>query len=177
MTLRDVIVVAFALLENLAFAGEVVDLTFPAAPDAQDYPAVASQNCEHTTNAFYCVQYLQNHDGDTITVRVHHVHPLLGERIPVRIDGIDAPEMYSPDICERVAAKRAQVLVSTRLRNAQRVDLVSLQRDKYFRILADVRADGESLAGILLMNGLAYPYDGGTKKKVNWCAVGNRVIE
>jgi endonuclease YncB( thermonuclease family) len=45
-----------------------------------------------------------------------------------------------------------------------------VQRDKYFRVLAEVWADNISIAEILIKNGLAYPYDGETKSnQINWC--------
>lgn len=72
--------------------------------------------------------------------------------------------------CERAAAVVAQQLVRDQLSRAQRVDLERVQRDKYFRILADVRADGESVAQMLISQGLAYPYNGGTKQRIDWCA-------
>ncbi len=44
-------------------------------------------------------------------------------------------------------------------------------RDKYFRIDARVLADGQDLADLLISQGLAVPYDGGTKT-ADWCAEG-----
>ena len=41
-------------------------------------------------------------------------------------------------------------------------------RDKYFRINARVIADGQDLSEMLVVKGLAIPYDGGTKTK-DWC--------
>lgn len=169
MFLRLLVTMALFAVQNIASADGSSELLDPAITHPADQNTLSSLSCEHSTQSFHCVQYLNNHDGDTITVRVNHVHPLLGEKIPVRIFGIDTPEMYSSNLCERVAAKRAQFLVATTLKKAQRIDLLSVQRDKYFRILADVRADGESVAGILLMNGLAYVYNGGAKKTINWC--------
>ncbi len=40
-----------------------------------------------------------------------------------------------------------------------------MQRGKYFRIVADVYVDGNSLADELLQAELAKPYDGGKKPK------------
>jgi len=42
-----------------------------------------------------------------------------------------------------------------------------MQRDKYFRILANMIIDGISLADSLINNGLARSYDGG--KRDGWC--------
>jgi micrococcal nuclease len=146
-------------------------------PNAVVHPADQNppieQACSHTASTLSCVQYLYNHDGDTLTVRINNVHPLLGDRISVRIYGIDTPELYSADVCERRAAQMAQKVVKSLLSGAQRIDLVSVRRDKYFRILADVRADGESVAQVLLRQGLAYPYHGGTKISYDWCEAAN----
>ena len=51
----------------------------------------------------------------------------------------------------------------------KRIDLENIERGKYFRIIADIKIDGKSLTRYLLKNGLAYSYDGGKKKKTNWC--------
>ncbi|PIT99828.1 MAG: hypothetical protein COT74_08565 [Bdellovibrionales bacterium CG10_big_fil_rev_8_21_14_0_10_45_34] len=38
---------------------------------------------------------------------------------------------------------------------------MNVSREKYFRILADVFVDGNSLSAHLMKMGLAYSYDGG----------------
>jgi len=40
-----------------------------------------------------------------------------------------------------------------------------MQREKYFRIVADVDIDGQDLGQMLIHEGLAQPYDGGKKPK------------
>jgi len=118
---------------------------------------------------FIAVTVHDCYDGDTCTVTLND--PLLpaifGERIPVRLDGIDTPERHSPCADERRQAKAARTFLLDRLAHATRVDLVTPRRDKYFRILALVTADGEDLSAALLHAGLAYPYHGGTKTA--WC--------
>jgi len=51
---------------------------------------------------------------------------------------------------------------------AKVVELRNLQRGKYFRIVADVYADGINVGDQLINEGLAVPYDGGRKTK-DWC--------
>jgi len=46
--------------------------------------------------------------------------------------------------------------------------LKSLKRSKYFRIVADVFVDGESLGEMLVNKELAVPYSG-RKKIKKWC--------
>ena len=45
-----------------------------------------------------------------------------------------------------------------------RVALVA--RGKYFRLVAEVLADGENLSDVLLAAGLAWPYDGGKRERI-----------
>ena len=136
----------------------------------------AAQNCAHDKTTFRCVKYLKNYDADTITVEIPGVHPLIGDRISVRVFGIDAAEIKGKGKCEKEAARTAQRLVEHILESAENIELRNVARDKYFRILADVFADGRKVSDVLVKNGLAVAYDGGTKSKVNWCSHLNRQV-
>ena len=125
--------------------------------------------CEHTENRFKCVEPVRNYDGDTITVNIPNVHPLLGDEISVRVMGIDTAEIRTSDDCEKEMAIAAKLFVENEIMNARRIHLYNIERDKYFRIGADVIVDGFSLADKLLEQNLAYRYDGGTKPEVDWC--------
>ena len=59
-------------------------------------------------------------------------------------------------------------MVADILKDAETIDLKNIERGKYFRIVADVFVDGESLADELIVAGMAVAYDGG-KKTHNWC--------
>lgn len=126
-------------------------------------------DCKHDAQTFRCVKYVKTHDGDTITVEIQNVPPIIGHNISVRVKGIDAPEISGSGACERQQARAAQELVQKSLSTAKRIDLANLQRDKYFRLLADVLVDGKSLKQIVMDAHLAYAYNGGTKQKINWC--------
>lgn len=126
-------------------------------------------NCQHANDAFYCVKYLHNYDADTVTFELPGVHPLLGHSISVRVLGVDAPEIKGKTDCEKAVALQAKKEVTAMLATARKISLVSIARDKYFRIVADVIADGQSLSRYLLARRLAYPYMGGTKEKIDWC--------
>lgn len=130
---------------------------------------LAEANCRHSPTAFNCVEYLRNYDGDTITVNIPEVPVLIGDEITVRVNGIDAPEIEGRNACERKAAVLAQRAVEKILQEARRIDLRNVKRDKYFRVLADIYADGDLLSEYLLKHKLAVPYDGGHKEKVDWC--------
>ncbi|BFM13343.1 hypothetical protein R50072_34960 [Simiduia litorea] len=107
------------------------------------------------------------YDGDTFTVNIDEWPAIVGQRISVRIAGIDTPEMRGRCEEEKTKARLAKQFTVAALRNANRIELKNLQRDKYFRLLSDVYVDGENLAQQLLRQGFAVPYSGHTK--INWC--------
>ena len=129
----------------------------------------AESDCVHDARTLRCVQYVRNYDADTITVSIQNLPPLFGDKIGVRVRGVDSPEIKGKLPCEKDTARTAQKLIENLLKNAKRIDLENVARDKYFRILADVKIDSVDLKSVLLKNNLASHYDGGTKSKVNWC--------
>lgn len=129
-----------------------------------------AKSCEHDKSTFRCVKYLKNYDGDTATFDIPGVHPLLGEKASVRIRGIDTPEKNGKKPCEKDQARVAQRLVENLLKNAQSIELRNVERDKYFRILAEIWVDEKSIGDLLIKNKVAYVYDGGRKPAdTNWC--------
>jgi endonuclease YncB( thermonuclease family) len=129
----------------------------------------AADVCQHEINAFHCVKYVSNYDGDTLTMDIPNVHPFFGKKVHVRIKGLDTAEMHSKLECDKAASQNAKKFAQEKLKSAKRIDLVNISKDKYFRIDADVLVDGVSLGKALLDAKLAYPYDGGTKSKIDWC--------
>ncbi|MEH0862303.1 thermonuclease family protein [Halobacteriovorax sp. DPLXC-1] len=129
----------------------------------------AARECSHDASNFRCVKFVKNYDADTVTFDIPNVHPLIGSRINIRVSGVDTPEIRTKNTCEKRKGYNAKKIVRSLLKNAKRIDLENVQRGKYFRVVADVKIDGQSLSFYLLKNGLAYAYDGGTKKKVDWC--------
>ena len=112
--------------------------------------------------------YVRNYDGDTITFNLPKLHPIIGKKIAVRVNGIDTPEIKGKCDKEKYDAEQAKGMVEDFLKEAERIDLKNMGRGKYFRIVADVYADGENLAEALVDSGMAVRYDGG-KKNVRWC--------
>lgn len=108
------------------------------------------------------------YDGDTFRANIKDYPQIIGDRIPIRINGIDTPELRGKCQREKDLARKAKQYTVTALRNAKDIKLRNMQRGKYFRIISDVYVDGVSLGDQLLNNGLAVEYHGGKKKK-DWC--------
>ena len=108
------------------------------------------------------------YDGDTCTFTIPGVHPLLGDRIKVRLRGIDAAEIRSKCEWAKKHAVRTRDFLIALLRESPRVDLVDVERGKYFRIIATVIAHGVDVGKVLIEKGWARPYEGG--KREAWCS-------
>ena len=107
------------------------------------------------------------YDGDTFRVDIDSLPPIVGKNIPIRLNGVDTPEIRGKCQYEKDLALIARDFVRNKLANAKEIKLTKLQRGKYFRVVADVMIDGVSLDKELLENKLAYKYTGG--KKSSWC--------
>lgn len=107
------------------------------------------------------------YDGDTFKASIESWPAIIGESIGVRVAGVDTPEMRGECDREKELARQAKKHTVALLRAGKRIELRSLRRDKYFRVLADVYVDGKSLSESLIMSGLGREYYGG--KKVSWC--------
>ena len=107
------------------------------------------------------------YDGDTFRVDIDSLPPIVGKNIPIRLNGVDTPEIQGKCQYEKDLALKARDFVRKKLENAKEIKLTKLQRGKYFRVVADVMIDGVSIEQELLENKLAYKYTGG--KKSSWC--------
>jgi len=120
------------------------------------------------------------YDGDTYRVDLPRsafnddwAYDLFGHNIPIRVEGIDTPEIRGQCQKERDLAKKARDLVRGLLSNAQTITLTiddnpKEVRGKYFRIVGRLIADDVDISDLLIQRQLAVPYDGGTKGK-DWC--------
>lgn len=99
-------------------------------------------------------------DGDTLTVDVEGWPPLVGERIGVRLAGVDTPELRSKDPAERERARAAKDFTCSLAPPGTVIELRNIRRGKYFRIVADVYAGGSSLSETLLARGFGRAYAG-----------------
>jgi micrococcal nuclease len=109
------------------------------------------------------------YDGDTLTVSIGGANcpAILCERIPVRINGIDAPEMRGKCDQEKAQAKTARQFLVDRIHAGKTIELRNAARDKYFRLRADVWIDGASIGPVMIEKGIARRYGGG--RRGGWC--------
>ena len=91
---------------------------------------------------FKNVTYIRAYDGDTITVTIPGTHPLFGERISIRVEGIDTPEIRGKCQQEKDLAYEARDFVRQILSQSQSIDLKDAERGKYFRVVAVVAWQG-----------------------------------
>jgi endonuclease YncB( thermonuclease family) len=105
------------------------------------------------------------YDGDTFRANIAGYPPIIGERVSIRIAGIDTPELRDKREAVKALARKAKQFTVTRLREGKTIELQDMQRGKYFRIVARVVIDGRDLGKELIEAGLAKPYDGGKKPK------------
>ncbi|MGB4068824.1 MAG: thermonuclease family protein [Nitrospira sp.] len=122
-----------------------------------------------TTSDYFPITVHHCCDGDTCTVTLNDpfLPPVLGDHIPVRLAGIDTPELKGDCAAERALAIQARDFLVARLATAVRVDLHSPARDKYFRLNGRLLADDRDPSQGLITANLARPYDGG--KKLPFC--------
>jgi micrococcal nuclease len=107
------------------------------------------------------------YDADTFRVDIEGWPDIVGKNMPIRVKGVDAPEIRGKCESEKVQAKIARDFTRSLLESGARVELRNLKRGKYFRFLADVYIDDTLLSEKLIVGGLARPYDGGHRD--GWC--------
>ena len=105
-------------------------------------------------------QVVEVYDGDTFKIDLEGLAPIFGEKLSIRVKGIDTPEMRGTSEEVKALAVQARALTEDTLKGAQRIELRNPERGKYFRIVAEVWVDGKTLASMLKDKGLAKDYDG-----------------
>lgn len=108
------------------------------------------------------------YDGDTMRITVAGWPDIMGHNMPIRINGIDTPEIRGKCQSEKDKAILARDMVLRMVAAGREVSISNLSRGKYFRIVADVYVDGISIGQTLLEMGLAVSYNGKGKRH-NWC--------
>ena len=116
------------------------------------------------------------YDGDTFTATINEWPPVVGERIKIRISGINAPERRSrcdteeEKARERQLAADARIYLVERLRGAETIELRQIERGSFYRIIAQVWADGENVGQEMIEAGHALPYVEGKAGRA-WCGL------
>jgi endonuclease YncB( thermonuclease family) len=106
-------------------------------------------------------------DGDTVEVKVDFLPKELGNKLKIRIWGIDTPEKGWRALTMREAdlGEAASIYTSTVVKNAKEVKVTIISWDKFGgRMLGDVIVDGKSLRLLLIQNGYAREYYGDKKE-------------
>ena len=125
------------------------------------------------TSDFIDVEVLNVTDGDTIKVNLNCDMDVLCNQMSVRVRGIDTAEMKGKAPCEQKMAKKAKKFTQDFLKEGK-VSLLDCERDKYFRLLCEIKVNDKYLSETLINNNLAVAYDGGHKNKVDWCGKVNK---
>lgn len=102
-------------------------------------------------------------DGDTFVINIPNIPQVFGSEIAVRIRGINTPELRDNREEVKKRAYEAKAELEKLLLNAKEIILYNIGRDKYFRILASVKADGIDVGEYLIKKGLAKKYNCGCK--------------
>ncbi len=131
---------------------------------------IAANSClfakQKTYGSLKASRLVSVYDGDTFNVDIDEYPNLIGKNIPIRIAGVDTPEIKSVEIPLKIKALQAKEFTKNILENAKVIELKNMRRGKYFRIVADVIVDGQNIADLLLTQGHAKPYYG--RKKTQW---------
>jgi micrococcal nuclease len=109
-------------------------------------------------------------DGDTVEFIMPGLPVELGDKLKLRVLGVDTPEKGGRAACpaEAKAGAAATAFAKKVLSEALVVQFEIKSWDKFGgRVLGDVIYDGKRLSEELLKAGLARPYSGDKKK--SWC--------
>jgi endonuclease YncB( thermonuclease family) len=108
-------------------------------------------------------------DGDTVEIQVTWLPTELGDKLKIRIFGVDTPEKGARAQCPSEAERGAAASEFTKKFIKGKKVLVEIKQwDKFGgRVLGDVNVDGKSLRAELIKNGFAREYFGDKKK--SWC--------
>lgn len=103
------------------------------------------------------------HDGDTFKIDLPCEISTVCKAIPVRVNGIDTPEISSKNLHEKELAVKAKAFTISFMHDSTSNLEMDCKRDKYFRINCSVKTNAGDLGSELIAAKLAKPYDGGTK--------------
>lgn len=110
------------------------------------------------------------YDGDTFRVDVKEWPALVGDNIPIRLRGIDTPEIRgSKCVAERRLAYKVRDSLRAYLNPGSLYKLLDYGRGTFFRVVGRVTKDGKDVGEWLIDNGYAQTY---TQKEghFDWCS-------
>lgn len=125
--------------------------------------------CYNDKKNFRCVQYVRNYGAARIIFNINNVHSIIANNLSVQVSGLRAPRIDGKAKCEKTLASKGQKFSHDFLKQAKRIDLKNISRGEYFKINAQVIADGKSLKEELIKNKLAVTYKK-QSKAINWCS-------
>lgn len=108
-------------------------------------------------------------DGDTVEINVDFLPKELGNKLYVRVWGVDTPEKgwRAKSQHESELGLKATEFTRQKISEAKEIKISLIMWDKFGgRVLGDVIIDGRSLRQLLLDNGYAREYYG--DKKQSW---------
>ena len=153
---KKLIIVSLCVIVFLALIGlSVVGVGYYLLDD-EGKPAVTKKDIFTLTPD----QIIEVYDGDTFKVDLPGMHALFGDDLSIRVLDIDTPEMKGTSDEVKALAMQAREVTEKALLGGTKIELRNAQRGKYFRVVAEVWIDGESLADTLKAEGLAKDYDG-----------------
>lgn len=106
-------------------------------------------------------------DTKTILVDLPEYPALIGEKITVKINGIDTPSLKGKCKKETQLAVKAQKFMTKAFQDAELIDLENIKRGIYFQLVADVLINDENFVIRLVEKGYAVKVS--KKKTHNWC--------
>jgi len=103
-------------------------------------------------------------DGDTIDVLIDLGFDLT-KKERIRLAGIDTPESRTRNLEEKKMGLEAKEYLQNKLDNCNDLRVKTEKDGKYGRMLGWLHGNDENINNIMVTEGYAWEYDGGTKKK------------
>ena len=122
----------------------------------------------------YNVRILRVVDGDTVDVDIDLGFGMIYKKQRVRLHGIDTPESRTRDKEEKKYGKAAKAHLELLL--TDKVRMLCHDKGKFGRILGDffIEAEGKLLTEVMIDEGHAVPYHGGSKDETQAAHMANR---
>jgi len=114
----------------------------------------------------YNYKVLRVVDGDTVEIQVNFLPSELGNKLKLRVYGVDTPEkgFRARNLYEKKLGENASLFTKSMIESAKNISVTIKSWDKYGgRVLGDVIIDGKSLRNELIKNGFAREYYGNAK--------------